>query len=99
MTDAVTGATSVPHVFTGGDCSNAGREVVNAVGEGKKAAHGIHQFLSKKQPEFPTQHSRLGHKPGASGSGLLHPIRAHELEAALAQKISATTGGKKKSSQ
>ena len=89
VTDAVTGATSVAHVFTGGDCSNSGREVVNAVGEGKKAAHGIHQYLSKKQPEFPTQHSRLGHKPGASGSGLLHPIRAHELEAALAKKLSS----------
>ena len=76
-----------------------GQKVEYTVGEGKKAAHGIHQFLSKKQPEFPTQHSRLGHKPGASGSGLLHPIRAHELEAALAKKISATNGGKKKSSQ
>ncbi len=89
VTDALTGATSLPHVFTGGDCSNAGREVVNAVGEGKKAAHGIHQFVTKKQPEFPMQHSRMGHKAGASGSGLLHPIRAHELEAALAKRLSA----------
>ncbi len=32
----LTGQTNVEHIFTGGDCSNGGREVVNAVGEGKK---------------------------------------------------------------
>src|SRR5207249_6117416 len=31
-----TGQTSLPHVFTGGDCANGGHEVVNAVAEGKK---------------------------------------------------------------
>ena len=81
--DPLTGQTNVPHIFTGGDCGNGGREVVNAVGEGKKAAHGIHAFLTKENAGLPVQPSRLGAKQGASGSGLLSPIRAHELEATL----------------
>ncbi len=81
--DPLTGATNVPHLFTGGDCANGGREVVNAVGEGKKAAHGIHAFLMKETAAPPVQPSRLGAKQGAAGSGLLRPIRAHELEEAL----------------
>lgn len=81
--DPLTGATNLPHVFTGGDCANGGREVVNAVGEGKKAAHAIHAFLTQKTAIPPVQPSRLGAKQGATGSGLLHPIRAHELEEAL----------------
>src|SRR5882762_5292219 len=40
-----TGQTNLAKVFTGGDCANGGREVVNAVAEGKKAARGIHSFL------------------------------------------------------
>lgn len=83
--DKLTGQTNVPHLFTGGDCGNGGREVVNAVGEGKKAAHGIHAFLTQQKAEPPVQPSRLGAKQGATGSGLLSPIRAHELEAALKQ--------------
>lgn len=81
--DKLTGQTNLPHVFTGGDCGNGGREVVNAVGEGKKAAHGIHAFLTQQQVTPPVQPSRLGAKQGATGSGLLAPVRAHELEAAL----------------
>jgi dihydropyrimidine dehydrogenase (NAD+) subunit PreT len=81
--DKLTGQTNVPHLFTGGDCGNGGREVVNAVGEGKKAAHGIHAFLTKQTATPPVQPSRLGAKQGSAGSGLLKPIRAHELEAAL----------------
>jgi dihydropyrimidine dehydrogenase (NAD+) subunit PreT len=81
--DFTTGQTSVPHIFTGGDCGNGGREVVNAVGEGKKAARGIHTFLTKETAVPFIQPSRLGAKQGASGSGLMRPIRAHELEAAL----------------
>jgi glutamate synthase (NADPH/NADH) small chain len=84
--DKLTGQTNIPHIFTGGDAANGGREVVNAVGEGKKAAHGIHAFLTKEKASPPIQPSRLGAKQGASGSGLLHPIRAHELEAAMIQK-------------
>ncbi len=81
--DPVTGATSLPHVFTGGDCANGGREVVNAVGEGKKAAHGIHAYLTGQNVVPPVQPSRLGAKSGPAGSGLMAPVRAHELEAAM----------------
>jgi glutamate synthase (NADPH/NADH) small chain len=81
--DLLTGQTNVPHIFTGGDCANGGREVVNAVGEGKKAAHGIHAFLTKETATPPIQPSRLGAKTGAAGSGLLNPIRVGELEQQL----------------
>lgn len=81
--DPLTGATNLPRVFAGGDCGNGGREVVNAVGEGKKAAHGIHAFLTRASAPLPVQPSRLGARTGPAGSGLLAPIRAHELEAAL----------------
>lgn len=81
--DPLTGQTNIPHLFAGGDAGNGGREVVNAVGEGKKAAHGIHAFLTKQKVAPPVQPSRLGAKQGAAGSGLLQPIRAHELEAAM----------------
>ena len=40
------GATSRPGWFAGGDLANGGKEVVNAVAEGKRAAAGIHAFLS-----------------------------------------------------
>ena len=81
--DPLTGQTNVPHIFTGGDCANGGREVVNAVGEGKKAAHGLHAFLTQQTATPPVQPSRLGAATGPTGSGLLRPIRAHELEEAL----------------
>ena len=41
--------TGNPRYFAGGDCINGGKEVVNAVADGKKAAHAIHQFLTGKQ--------------------------------------------------
>jgi dihydropyrimidine dehydrogenase (NAD+) subunit PreT len=31
--------------FAGGDCTNGGREVVNAAADGKRAAHGMHEFI------------------------------------------------------
>ena len=39
--DPATGQTSNPRYFAGGDCVNGGREVVDAVAEGKRAAVGI----------------------------------------------------------
>jgi glutamate synthase (NADPH/NADH) small chain len=39
--DRATGATSNPRYFAGGDCVNGGREVVDAVADGKRAAIGI----------------------------------------------------------
>src|SRR5262249_11002279 len=42
------GMTSVPGIFAGGDCANGGKEVVNAVAEGRRAAHGIHRWLQAR---------------------------------------------------
>jgi len=56
------GQTGLPHVFTGGDCGNGGREVVNAVAEGKKAARGIHAFFGGEKTSGPIQPSRYGVK-------------------------------------
>jgi dihydropyrimidine dehydrogenase (NAD+) subunit PreT len=41
VADPATGATSNPKYFAAGDCASGGREVVDAVAEGKRAAHGI----------------------------------------------------------
>ncbi len=38
VADATTGATGNPKVFAGGDCINGGKEVVNAVADGRNAA-------------------------------------------------------------
>ncbi|MCG8407020.1 MAG: NAD(P)-dependent oxidoreductase [Phycisphaerales bacterium] len=46
VVDRATGATSVPKLFSGGDCVSKGAEVVDAVQEGKIAAAGIHAMLS-----------------------------------------------------
>ena len=45
-TDA--GKTSHPKIWAGGDCANAGKEVVNAVAEGKAAAKDIDSALAAK---------------------------------------------------
>jgi glutamate synthase (NADPH/NADH) small chain len=82
-----TGQTNLPKVFTGGDCANGGREVVNAVAEGKKAARGIHAFLAGETVSGPVQASRLGVKGAPpTGSGFDHPIRVPELEKAYFAK-------------
>lgn len=44
VTDA-RGATGCPGVFAGGDCANGGKEVVNAVAEGRDAALAIDEML------------------------------------------------------
>ena len=75
--------TSVPKLFVGGDCANGGREVVNAVAEGKKAARGINALLANQKVTGPIQPSRHGTKDGALGSGFNHPIRVPELLAAM----------------
>lgn len=41
-----TGQTGNPKYFAGGDCVNGGREVVDAVADGKRAAMGIAQWLT-----------------------------------------------------
>jgi glutamate synthase (NADPH/NADH) small chain len=73
--DFETGQTNLPNVYTGGDCANGGREVVNAVGEGKKAARGIHKFFGETKVVGPIQPSRWGVAAGPFGSGLDAPIR------------------------
>jgi glutamate synthase (NADPH/NADH) small chain len=39
------GRTSVPGLYAGGDCVNGGKEVVNAVADGKAAARAIDRDL------------------------------------------------------
>jgi len=43
--DRVTGQTSKAKFFAGGDCTNGGREVVDAVADGKRARVGIAAYL------------------------------------------------------
>jgi NADH-quinone oxidoreductase subunit F len=44
-TDVLTGATSMPGIFAGGDCVNGAGTVVEAIGAGRKAAVAIDRFL------------------------------------------------------
>lgn len=87
--DHATGATNLPKIFAGGDCANGGREVVNAVGEGKKAARGIHAMFANRKVVGPLQESRLGVKTAPFGSGLDKPIRVPELEKEYAKQAGA----------
>ena len=48
LVDKETYQTSNKKYFAGGDAVNGGAEVVNAAFEGKMAAQGIHQWLTKK---------------------------------------------------
>jgi dihydropyrimidine dehydrogenase (NAD+) subunit PreT len=45
LIDRVTGQTTNPKFFAGGDCTNGGREVVDAVADGKRAGIGIAAWL------------------------------------------------------
>jgi dihydropyrimidine dehydrogenase (NAD+) subunit PreT len=45
LIDRATGQTSNPKFFAGGDCTNGGREVVDAVADGKRAGIGIATWL------------------------------------------------------
>ena len=46
--DRATGQTTNAKYFAGGDCVNGGREVVDAVADGKRAAIGIGGWLCSK---------------------------------------------------
>jgi dihydropyrimidine dehydrogenase (NAD+) subunit PreT len=48
LIDRATGQTSNPKYFSGGDCTNGGREVVDAVADGKRAGIGIAAWLEAK---------------------------------------------------
>lgn len=47
LVDEKTYQTSNPKFFAGGDCINGGQEVVDAVADGKKAAHGIEAWIRR----------------------------------------------------
>ncbi len=47
--DRATGQTSCAGYFAGGDCTNGGREVVDAVADGKRAAIGIAAWLEAQR--------------------------------------------------
>jgi glutamate synthase (NADPH/NADH) small chain len=47
VVDAATHRTGHPKVWSGGDCVNGGKEVVNAVQEGKLAARDITRALGR----------------------------------------------------
>jgi len=49
LIDRVTGQTSNPKYFAGGDCTNGGREVVDAVADGKRAGTGIAAWLEGRE--------------------------------------------------
>jgi glutamate synthase (NADPH/NADH) small chain len=49
--DRATGQTTHPKYFAGGDCTNGGREVVDAVADGKRAGIGIAAWLEAAAQE------------------------------------------------
>jgi glutamate synthase (NADPH/NADH) small chain len=51
LIDRATGQTSHPKYFAGGDCTNGGREVVDAVADGKRAGIGIAAWLAAQTQE------------------------------------------------
>lgn len=69
--DRETGQTSNPKIFAGGDCTNGGREVVDAVADGKRAGIGIAVWL-EGAASSPTHDDRavMNGAPGSfDGSG------------------------------
>ena len=90
--DATTGQTNLPRVFTGGDCANGGREVVNAVAEGKRAARGIHALLTGQAVTGPLQSSRAGVAGNPWGAGFDQPVRVPGLGRKLATREGAHGG-------
>jgi dihydropyrimidine dehydrogenase (NAD+) subunit PreT len=49
LIDRMSGQTSNPKFFAGGDCTNGGREVVDAVADGKRAGIGITAWLEAQR--------------------------------------------------
>ena len=63
VVDAATGRTSNPKWYAGGDCVNGGREVVDAVAEGKRAALGIAQSWRRSMADLTTRLRRRIESP------------------------------------
>ncbi len=55
--DRATGQTSNAKFFAGGDCTNGGREVVDAVADGKRAGIGIAVWLTARPETVEGQHA------------------------------------------
>ncbi|MDP9039082.1 MAG: FAD-dependent oxidoreductase [Acidobacteriota bacterium] len=53
VVDRASGQTTNARYFAGGDCVNGGREVVDAVADGKRAAQGIARWLNGRAGELP----------------------------------------------
>ncbi len=51
VVDRATGQTGNPHYYAGGDCINGGREVVDAVADGKRAALAITRELDSRRDQ------------------------------------------------
>ena len=62
IVDPITRETSLPNIYAGGDCVNGGKEVINAVEDGREAAFAMlrswgmetkptMEFNSKKIPQ------------------------------------------------
>jgi len=49
--DRATGQTTYPKYFAGGDCTNGGREVVDAVADGKRAGSAMAAWLAPDKQE------------------------------------------------
>ncbi len=47
VVDRETCRTGNPRVYSGGDCVNGGKEVVNAVAEARVAARAMHEVFTK----------------------------------------------------
>ena len=50
--------TALPHVFTGGDMHTGPALVITALGEGRKAARSIHQYLTDGEPHYSSRLQR-----------------------------------------
>lgn len=80
--DFETGRTSIEGIWAGGDAANGGAEVVDAVGEGKRAARDIHRALVEEAAPVLRQSTRAGVPIPPAEAGLAHPVRVAALEAA-----------------
>lgn len=50
--------TAMPHVFTGGDMHTGPALVITALGEGRKAARSIHQYMTDGEPHYSSKLQR-----------------------------------------
>ena len=57
VVDPASGRTANPRFYAGGDCANGGREVVDAVADGKRAAIGIVQAHATAIPAIEVVHA------------------------------------------